>query len=196
MSPYICKFDGCERSVDGNGFPRRWNLNDHMKRVHDYVEPDTPGSSPRSQPGDKKDAARKRKGPSATLGSQAMKKTRSTQSNSSVSSKIVKNQGGRHGQLQNVRGNFDNARARMHDQFAHLDFKDPANHAQVNATVQEMNNLAADFKILNSGQWNTPAQVPLYFDTDLTGAEGNSEAALLSTWTMENGTMQDVSSHR
>ncbi|TGO48693.1 hypothetical protein BCON_0232g00010 [Botryotinia convoluta] len=32
--PFLCKYDGCERGVTGNGFPRRWNLYDHMKRVH------------------------------------------------------------------------------------------------------------------------------------------------------------------
>jgi hypothetical protein len=32
--PFLCKYEGCERGVAGNGFPRRWNLYDHMKRVH------------------------------------------------------------------------------------------------------------------------------------------------------------------
>jgi hypothetical protein len=32
--PFLCTFDGCERGVPGNGFPRHWNLCDHMKRVH------------------------------------------------------------------------------------------------------------------------------------------------------------------
>lgn len=32
--PYLCTFEGCERSAPGCGFPRRWNLSDHMKRVH------------------------------------------------------------------------------------------------------------------------------------------------------------------
>ncbi len=33
--PFLCTYEGCERSFDGNGFPRQWNLRDHMKRVHD-----------------------------------------------------------------------------------------------------------------------------------------------------------------
>ena len=37
--PYQCEFTDCERSFSGNGFPRRWNLQDHMKRVHDYTGP-------------------------------------------------------------------------------------------------------------------------------------------------------------
>jgi len=32
--PFLCTFEGCERGVLGNGFPRHWNLCDHMKRVH------------------------------------------------------------------------------------------------------------------------------------------------------------------
>ncbi|KAF1815126.1 hypothetical protein P152DRAFT_246688 [Eremomyces bilateralis CBS 781.70] len=35
--PHLCLYEGCERSVSGNGFPRRYNLLDHMRRVHDYV---------------------------------------------------------------------------------------------------------------------------------------------------------------
>src|ERR1700734_2525515 len=32
--PFLCNFEGCERGIPGNGFPRHWNLCDHMKRVH------------------------------------------------------------------------------------------------------------------------------------------------------------------
>ncbi|KHN99685.1 Zinc finger, C2H2-type/integrase, DNA-binding protein [Metarhizium album ARSEF 1941] len=32
--PFLCIYEGCERAVPGNGFPRQWNLRDHMKRVH------------------------------------------------------------------------------------------------------------------------------------------------------------------
>lgn len=32
--PFLCTIQDCERSKPGNGFPRHWNLNDHMKRVH------------------------------------------------------------------------------------------------------------------------------------------------------------------
>lgn len=31
---YNCTYKGCERSQDGKGFPRAWNLKDHMRRVH------------------------------------------------------------------------------------------------------------------------------------------------------------------
>ncbi|KAL5317695.1 hypothetical protein ACEPPN_014793 [Leptodophora sp. 'Broadleaf-Isolate-01'] len=32
--PFLCTYESCERGVLGNGFPRHWNLRDHMKRVH------------------------------------------------------------------------------------------------------------------------------------------------------------------
>jgi len=33
-NPHLCLWPNCERAQYGNGFPRRWNLGDHMKRVH------------------------------------------------------------------------------------------------------------------------------------------------------------------
>ena len=46
MNPYLCKFLECDRARDGNGFPRRWNQRDHMKRVHQYEEDNSPPSPP------------------------------------------------------------------------------------------------------------------------------------------------------
>lgn len=43
--PYSCHFEDCERAAPENGFPRRWNLQDHMRRVHNYVEPETENTS-------------------------------------------------------------------------------------------------------------------------------------------------------
>jgi hypothetical protein len=34
--PYVCLFPDCERAKEGNGFPRRWNQRDHMKRMHGW----------------------------------------------------------------------------------------------------------------------------------------------------------------
>lgn len=36
--PYRCRFRDCDRAQHGQGFPRLWNLRDHMKRVHDFIE--------------------------------------------------------------------------------------------------------------------------------------------------------------
>ncbi|OAR02291.1 hypothetical protein LLEC1_03645 [Akanthomyces lecanii] len=35
--PFLCTYAGCERAEEGHGFPRQWNLRDHMKRVHNDV---------------------------------------------------------------------------------------------------------------------------------------------------------------
>ncbi|KAL9095578.1 MAG: hypothetical protein Q9165_002010 [Trypethelium subeluteriae] len=63
--PHLCSYKDCERSIPGNGFPRRYNLFDHMKRVHDYKVPASPPHSttdntPRSA-GPKRQTSRKRK---------------------------------------------------------------------------------------------------------------------------------------
>lgn len=61
--PHLCHYPGCERSAPGNGFPRRYNLFDHMKRVHDHKEDlaDHAGSTMMGAEGQKKAGARKRK---------------------------------------------------------------------------------------------------------------------------------------
>ena len=50
--PHLCTYTDCERSLPGNGFPRRYNLFDHMKRVHDYTGSTSPPEqvSPPVQP--------------------------------------------------------------------------------------------------------------------------------------------------
>ena len=34
---HLCTYADCERSLPNNGFRRRYNLFDHLKRVHDYT---------------------------------------------------------------------------------------------------------------------------------------------------------------
>lgn len=46
--PYLCPYEGCERSAPGNGFPRAWNLGDHKRRVHS--DPGQPKSNASSSP--------------------------------------------------------------------------------------------------------------------------------------------------
>lgn len=47
--PFLCTAEGCERSVPGNGFPRHWNLCDHMKRVHNRSPSPSNARSPQSR---------------------------------------------------------------------------------------------------------------------------------------------------
>ena len=55
--PYLCEYQDCDRSAPGKGFPRRWNLYDHMKRVHEYEGPTSNG---RTSPPLSDDAVTKR----------------------------------------------------------------------------------------------------------------------------------------
>lgn len=70
--PFLCIFEGCERAHENHGFPRRWNLLDHMKRVHGYSasEPsnnsDSPSPSDSSSHKDPVNGQRKRRTPSPT----------------------------------------------------------------------------------------------------------------------------------
>ncbi|CAH0016494.1 unnamed protein product, partial [Clonostachys rhizophaga] len=57
--PFLCQYEGCERGVPGNGFPRQWNLKDHMKRVHN--DHGSAGGSPPSTAAPQSTKGRKRK---------------------------------------------------------------------------------------------------------------------------------------
>lgn len=50
INPYLCMYPGCERARRDNGFPRRWNQRDHMKRVHGWDEVDSDESADRAYP--------------------------------------------------------------------------------------------------------------------------------------------------
>jgi hypothetical protein len=77
--PHLCFYTGCERGLPGNGFPRRYNLFDHMKRVHDHREDTStglpsPGVANADLSGQKKAAGRKRKAPSTPTSDPVMQK--------------------------------------------------------------------------------------------------------------------------
>jgi len=79
--PHLCHFADCERSVPGNGFPRRYNLFDHMKRVHDYTGPTTEPSPPTQQGqggANRKANPRKRKSMADEVGEKRQKVTKPT----------------------------------------------------------------------------------------------------------------------
>lgn len=76
VNPYLCMFPGCDRAKEGNGFPRRWNQRDHMKRVHDWIEDDSPRAS--SDRHTTNDSKRKKGPPGAT----SVRMRRSTSSSS------------------------------------------------------------------------------------------------------------------
>ncbi|KAJ0282055.1 hypothetical protein CBS470a_008000 [Colletotrichum nupharicola] len=57
--PFLCSYDGCDRAMPGNGFPRQWNLKDHMRRVHN--DNGVPGSPNTASSGQQVAKGRKRK---------------------------------------------------------------------------------------------------------------------------------------
>jgi hypothetical protein len=72
--PHLCHFRDCERAVPGHGFPRRYNLFDHMKRVHQYEGPTTEPSPPSmSGPTQRKTVTRKRKASTEEAGEKRQK---------------------------------------------------------------------------------------------------------------------------
>ncbi|KAJ9630398.1 hypothetical protein H2204_008463 [Knufia peltigerae] len=77
FNPFLCKFMDCDRAKQGNGFPRRWNQRDHMRRVHDYEEKETKDrgaeqNKRRKTQGAPTSAAMKRSASSAYSKAQAM----------------------------------------------------------------------------------------------------------------------------
>ncbi|KAI9714474.1 MAG: hypothetical protein M1820_000435 [Bogoriella megaspora] len=71
--PHLCSYKDCERALPGNGFPRRYNLFDHMKRVHDYKPPSSPphsnaASTSQKTQGPRRQNSRKRKASEPSAG--------------------------------------------------------------------------------------------------------------------------------
>ncbi|KAI9753063.1 MAG: hypothetical protein M4579_005362 [Chaenotheca gracillima] len=86
--PFTCHFEDCERSVEGCGFPRRWNLLDHMKRVHDF-KGDTSSRSSFSSTASTHNDHRKRKLARA-------QQKQSSKKSKSVSGRMSTNEGNNH----------------------------------------------------------------------------------------------------
>jgi hypothetical protein len=57
--PYLCTVAGCERGMVGNGFPRQWNVRDHLRRCHG-VESRRASSSPEREPATERGEKRRR----------------------------------------------------------------------------------------------------------------------------------------
>ncbi|KAH8694974.1 putative C2H2 finger domain protein [Talaromyces proteolyticus] len=155
-NPHLCLFEGCDRAVPGYGFPRRWNLFDHMKRVHDYTASDQP-SSPETataagsgQISRKKDSAgiRKRKVTKPVGGATTMKRTKSTSSQGNAG---VKANSAQHSQrLQNAEHNYYNCRSRLLEELATIKPQDSTMHEKVNASLQELITLGLNYRQLEA----------------------------------------------
>lgn len=152
-NPHLCHFSSCERSIPGNGFPRRWNLHDHMRRVHDYTSSEK-ASSPEGSPvaggqvSKKKETARKRKG--GVSNAQTMKRVRPGQGQSSAALKLSRAQRGQ--QLQNAERSYYDCLARLKDELNDINPQDPSLHDKANARLQELHTLSLNYRYIKAGQ--------------------------------------------
>ncbi|KAJ5119173.1 hypothetical protein N7526_010810 [Penicillium atrosanguineum] len=150
-NPHLCLWEGCDRSIPGFGFPRRWNLYDHMRRVHDYTSSErhsSPESSPIGTPAKKKETSRKRKvtGPTPAP---TMKRTRSVHSQTG-SAKATSAQ---HGQrLQNAERNYYQCRERLVEELRNISPQDTSMHEKVNASLQELFTLGLNYRHIDASQ--------------------------------------------
>ncbi|OJJ80028.1 putative C2H2 finger domain protein [Aspergillus glaucus CBS 516.65] len=157
-NPHLCLFEGCDRSVPGYGFPRRWNLYDHMRRVHDYTSsehPSSPETSPTTSTSShaskrKENLGRKKRvlGPSGTT---TMKRTRSTSQTSAI--KAAHQATAHHGQrLQNAERNYYNCRSRLLEEISKIMPQDSGMHEKVNASLQELITLGLNYRHIEASQ--------------------------------------------
>ena len=79
-NPHRCHYAGCERAIEG--FPRRWNLHDHMRRVHKH---DNSQLVDAKEDHSGHEVSGKRKGSGAPVSGQ-MKRTSSSQSKARATS--------------------------------------------------------------------------------------------------------------
>lgn len=149
-NPHLCHFPSCERSIPGNGFPRRWNLHDHMRRVHDYTASEkasSPEGSPVAgqKPKKKDSAVRKRK---ASSGTQTMKRARSTQSQAAQKAAQAQNDQ----QLRNAERNYYNCLQQIQTDLSSINPQDPALHDKLNARLQELHTHGLNYRYIRAGQ--------------------------------------------
>ncbi|CAG7988545.1 unnamed protein product [Penicillium salamii] len=151
-NPHLCLWEGCERAVPGNGFPRRWNLYDHMRRVHDYATSER-HSSPETSPGagqikKKETAGRKRRVTGATP-APTMKRTRSIHSQASSIKATQTSIGQR---LQTAESNYFKCRSRLMEQMGSISPQDNAGHEKLNASFQELFTLSLNIRQIEASQ--------------------------------------------
>ncbi|KAL8993679.1 MAG: hypothetical protein Q9169_006168 [Polycauliona sp. 2 TL-2023] len=162
LKPYRCKLSACstlafsstacllrhEREAHGNGFPRRWNLFDHMRRVHNHQgQASSPGSTsptPSSAssvcPVQSTLTIRKRR-TSSTSKAEAMKRTKSN--NSTKAMKSTNMQGN---QLQSMQSVWHQRKAALNARMAVLDPTDTATLERINADYAVLQSMAMNIR--------------------------------------------------
>lgn len=155
-NPHLCFFEGCDRSIPGYGFPRRWNLYDHMRRVHDYVSSErhsSPETSPAGgqAPRKKESSGRKRRVAGAS-GAQTMKRTRSVHTQASNPMKAAQSSSHRGQSLLTAERNYYNCRTRLLQELGKITPRDSAMHEKANASLQELITLGLNYRRAEASQ--------------------------------------------
>ena len=158
--PYTCEFTDCERSFRGNGFPRRWNLQDHMKRVHDYTGPlgssgsTSPSPSSASSVGQgKANGTIRKRGTSNQPAAQQPKRTKSVVSAKANSKPIRSQSGVPQGKSRYIiQKEWHEQHAALRERIDSLDPTDARGHEQIAADYALLNNIGINLRRLESGQ--------------------------------------------
>ncbi|KAL8656509.1 MAG: hypothetical protein Q9210_000224 [Variospora velana] len=152
--PHLCTYQDCERAIVGNGFPRRWNLYDHMRRVHGYTgsasspgsTSPTPSSASSFSQGQATLAIRKRR-TSSPPKAEAMKKTKSNNSSKPVVSAVP--QGRQRPSMQMI---FQQHKAAINARMATLDPTDALGMEQIHADCAILRTMAMNIQSQNTSQ--------------------------------------------
>lgn len=152
--PHLCTYQDCERAIVGNGFPRRWNLYDHMRRVHGYTgsasspgsTSPTPSSASSFSQGQATLAVRKRR-TSSPPKAEALKKTKSNNSSKPVVSTVP--QGRQRPSMQMI---FQQHKAAINARMAALDPTDALGMEQIHADCAILRTMAMNIQSQNTSQ--------------------------------------------
>ncbi|KAL8910242.1 MAG: hypothetical protein Q9171_004443 [Xanthocarpia ochracea] len=152
--PHLCTYQDCERSIPGNGFPRRWNLFDHMRRVHNHQgQASSPGSTsptPSSAssvcPRQSTLAVRKRRTSSSSK-AEAMKKTKSNSSAKAMTSATMQGH-----QLHSMQLVWHQQKAALNARMAALDPTDTAALERIHADCAMLRTMAMNIRSQETAQ--------------------------------------------
>ncbi|KAI9880524.1 MAG: hypothetical protein M1830_002564 [Pleopsidium flavum] len=160
--PHLCTYEDCERSIPGNGFPRRWNLYDHMRRVHDYTgAPSSNGSaspalsSSSSQYQSTNGQAYRKRKTSAASDTQPPRKNKPAAMARSRSDmrRLPTSSATQEKQLQNMEKEWRDHQARLRHRMDYLqDPNDSLSLEQITADMAVLRTIAMNIRRLRAGQ--------------------------------------------
>ncbi|SLM36071.1 Zinc finger, C2H2-like [Lasallia pustulata] len=156
--PHQCWYEDCDRSIPGQGFPRRWNLYDHMKRVHNYTGPPSSNGSSSPTPSsasshyqDVTTSSIKKRRTSSSPQAQAPKRSKPT-SGSKAQVKTGKGSSSQGKQQQSMQKQWDEQHAALKERLARLDPNDTLGMEQVGADYAILHTISLNMRRLSAGQ--------------------------------------------